>query len=244
MMEYFDSNATVGVLGAGPPGVGLVAPALAGQLARYGIARALVCSSASLEYNPRVGNRLLAREIAAHDNLWPLYTLTPDEDALEEAAQLLPSRPFAALLLPDRDHHNFSLREWCAGPLLASLERRRIPAFVRASPAGWDEVAAVLEAHPQLALVVTHTGYRADRYIYPLARRYPRFFVETSMYLGHRQLEEFARTFGAQRLLFGTNLPYYTPGAAISVLAYARLSEEERACVAGLNLKELLGEQS
>jgi len=128
--------------------------------------------------------------------------------------------------------------------LLESLARRRIPAFVRASPAGWDEVAAVLEAHPQLALVVTHTGYRADRYIYPLARRYPRFFVETSMYLGHRQLEEFARNFGAHRLLFGTNLPYYTPGTAISVLAYARLSGQERARIAGINLMELLGEQS
>ena len=244
MMEYFDSNAMVGVLGGGPPGVGLPLPALAERMARYGIARALVCSTASLEYNPREGNRLLAGEIAPHDNLWPLYSFSPDEGALEEAAALLPSRPFAALLLPDRDHHNFSLREWCAGPLLEALERRRIPVFVRPAPAGWEEVAAVLEAHPRLALVVTHTGYRADRYIYPLARRFPRLFVETSMYVGHRQLEEFAGNFGAARLLFGTNSPYYTPGAAISVLAYARLGDPERARVAGLNLQELLEEQS
>ena len=244
MMEYFDSNATVGVLGGGPPGAGLTAPALAERMARYGIARALVCSTASLEYNPREGNRLLAREIAPHENLSPLYTLTPDEGSIEEAAVLLPSRPFAALLLPDRDHHNFSLREWCAGPLLASLERRRVPVFVRPAPAGWEEVAAVLDAHPRLALVATHTGYRADRYIYPLARRYPRLFVETSMYVGHRQLEEFARNFGAARLLFGTSLPYYTPGAAMAVLAYARLSAEERARIAGLNLEDLLGEQA
>ena len=243
-MEYFDCNATVGVLGGGPPGVGLPAPAMVEQLARYGIARALACSTASLEYNPREGNRLLAQEIAPHDNLWPLYALTPDEGALDEAAALLPGRPFAALLLPDRDHHNFSLRQWCAGPLLQALERRRIPAFVRPAPAGWEEVAAVLEGHPRLAVVATHTGYRADRYLYALARRHSRLFVETSMYVGHRQLEEFARQFGAARLLFGTNLPYYTPGAAISVLAYARLGDQERARIAGLNLRELMGEQS
>ena len=242
-MEYFDCNAMVGVLGGGPPGVGLPAPALAEQMARYGIARALVCSTASLEYNTRQGNRELARDIAAHENLWPLYALTPDEGALEEAAALVPSRPFAALLLPDRDHHNFSLREWCAGPLLDSLERRRIPVFVRPNPAGWEEAAAVLEAHPRLAVVVTHTGYRADRYLYSLARRYARLFVETSMYLGHRQLEEFARSFGAARLLFGTNMPYYTPGTAISVLAYARLGDGERAAIAGGNLTALMGEQ-
>jgi len=68
--------------------------------------------------------------------------------------------------------------------------------------------------------------------------------VETSMYVGHRQLEEFGRTFGAERLLFGTNLPYYTPGAALAVLAYARLSEAERARVAGGNLKLLLEGQA
>ncbi|HWQ55399.1 MAG TPA: amidohydrolase family protein [Bryobacteraceae bacterium] len=244
MIEYFDCNAAVGVLGAGPPGVGMAAPALAGLMARYGLAGALVCSTASLEYNPREGNRLLAREIAARDNVWPLYTLTPEEGMLEEAAALLPGRPFAALLLPDRDRHNFSLREWCAGPLLAALERRRIPLFLRPAPSGWEEVAALLDSHPRLAVAVTNTGYRADRYIYPLARRCPRLFVETSTYVGHRQLEEFARTFGAARLLFGTNLPYYTPGAAIAALAYARLRDEDRARVAGLNLRELMGEQS
>ena len=243
MMEYFDCNAAVGMLGGGPPGVGLAAPALAERIIRYGISGALVCSTASLEYNPREANRLLAGEIAAYDNFWPLYSLTPDEGALEEAAALLPERPFAALLLPDRDHHNFSLREWCAGPLLAALEHRRIPVFLRPAPSGWEEVAPLLEAHPRLAVAVTHTGYRADRYIYPLARRHPRLFVETSTYVGHRQLEEFARTFGAARLLFGTNLPYYTPGAAIAVLAYARLGDEERARVAGVNLRELMGEQ-
>ena len=244
MMEYFDCNAAVGALGAGPPGVGLSAPALAARMTRYGISRALVCSTASLEYNPREGNRVLAHEIAPHPNWWPLYSLTPDQGALEEASTLLPGRPFAALLLPDRDHHNFSLREWCAGPLLATLERRRIPVFLRPAPAGWDEVAALLDTHPGLAVVVTHTGYRADRYLYPMARRHTRLFVETSTYLGHRQLEEFARTFGATRLLFGSNLPYYTPGASMSVLAYARMRDEERARIAGLNLLELMGEQS
>jgi predicted TIM-barrel fold metal-dependent hydrolase len=244
MMEYFDCNAAVGVLGGGPQGVGLPAPALVERMARYGIARALVSSTASLEYNPREGNRILAREIAPHDRLWPLYALTPDEGDLEKAAALLPGRPFAALLLPDRDRHNFSLREWCAGPLLTALERRRIPVFVRPAPAGWDELATVLEAWPRLAVVATHTGYRSDRFIYALARRRPRLFVETSTYVGHRQLEEFARHFGAARLLFGTNLPHYTPGAAIAVLAYARLSGEERARIAGLNLRELMGEQS
>lgn len=243
-MDYFDSNAMIGALGGGPEGVSLTAGGLREEMGRYNIRQALVASTAAYEYNAREGNRLLAREIQPHANLFPLYALTPDRGAFEEAASLLPSRPFAALLAPDRDHHNFSLREWCAGPLLAALERRRVPVFLRPSLVGWEEVTAVLEAHAALPVVVTHTGYRADRYIYPLARRHPSLFVETSMYVGHRQLEEFARNFGAARLLFGTNLPYYTPGAAVAVLAYARLSDSERERVASGNLRALLEAQS
>lgn len=243
-MEYFDCNALVGVLGSDPEGVELSTAGLLEEMGRYEIRQALVASTAELEYNAQAGNRFLAREIAAHPNLFPLYALTPDPGALEEVAALLPSRPFAALLLPDVQHHNFSLREWCAGPLLAELERHRIPVFLRSALAGWEEVEAVLEAHPKLPVVVTHPGYRADRYIYPLARRYPRLFIETSMYVGHRQLEEFAGNFGAARLLFGTNLPYYTPGAAVAVLAYARLNAADRARVAGGNLHELLEGQA
>jgi hypothetical protein len=242
-MDYFDANAMIGALGAGPAGVGLTAAGLLEQMARYGIRQSLVASTAAFEYNAGAGNRALARELEPHPNLFPLYALTPDPGALEEAAALLPSRPFAALLACDREHHSFSLREWCAGALLDSLERRGIPVFLRPALAGWEEVAAVLEAHPRLPLVLTHTGYRVDRYIYPLARRYPRLFVETSMYVGHRQVEEFVRNFGP-RLIFGTNLPYYTPGAALAVLAYARLSDEERARVAGLNLRALLEDQA
>lgn len=239
-MEYFDCNAMIGALGGGPEGVGLSTAGLLEEMRYHGIRQALVTSTAALEYNPQAGNRILAREIREHANLFPLFPLTPDARALEEAEALLPSRPFAALLLPDREHHNFSLREWCAGPLLADLERRRIPVFLRPALTGWDEIAALLEAHPQLPVVVTHTGYRADRYIYPLAMRYPRLYVETSLYVAHRQLEEAAKNLGAARLLFGTNLPYYTPGAAVAVLAYARMSEEDRARVASGNMRALL----
>ncbi len=243
-MEYFDSNALIGALGAGPQGVGLSAAGLLEEMARYGIGQALAASTASLEYNPQIGNRMLAREIEAHANLFPLYALTPEPEVLEQAAVLLPKRRFAVLLAADCQHHNFSLREWCAGELLARLERRRIPVFLRPSLLGWEEIAAVLEAHPALPVVLTHTGYRADRYIYPLARRHARLFVETSMYVGHRQLEEFARNLGAARLLFGTNLPYYTPGAAVAVLAYARLTDADRRRVAGGNLRCLLEGQA
>ncbi len=46
--------------------------------------------------------------------------------------------------------------------------------------------------------------------------------------------------FGAERLLFGTRLPYFTPGSAIGMLSYAGISEAERTRIAGDNLRNLL----
>ena len=76
--------------------------------------------------------------------------------------------------------------------------------------------------------------------MYPLFEKYAGFHIELSNYCGHRGIEELVRRFGAKRLLFGTRLPYFTPGSAIGMLGYADVSEAERKQIAGDNLRRLL----
>jgi predicted TIM-barrel fold metal-dependent hydrolase len=45
---------------------------------------------------------------------------------------------------------------------------------------------------------------------------------------------------GAERLLYGSGLPYGSPGPGITGIQYALISDEERALVAGDNLRALL----
>jgi predicted TIM-barrel fold metal-dependent hydrolase len=46
--------------------------------------------------------------------------------------------------------------------------------------------------------------------------------------------------FGAERILFGSRLPLYTPGAPLAVLLTARVPDSAKRAIAGGNLRRLL----
>ena len=105
----------------------------------------------------------------------------------------------------------------------------------------WDALASLLENFPRLPVLLLETGYRAERYLFPLLHRHSNLYFDSSTYLAHRQLESFVDRFGAGRLVFGSRLPLYTPGAALAVLATARISDEAKLAIAGGTLRQLLG---
>jgi predicted TIM-barrel fold metal-dependent hydrolase len=72
----------------------------------------------------------------------------------------------------------------------------------------------------------------------------PNLHIDTSTYVAHRQLESFVDKFGPERLAFGSRLPLYTAGAALGVLATARISDEARLSIAGGTLRRLLRRKS
>jgi predicted TIM-barrel fold metal-dependent hydrolase len=88
--------------------------------------------------------------------------------------------------------------------------------------------------------VLLDIGYRADRYLFPLLRRFPMLHFDSATYLAHRQLEAYVEQHGPDRLLFGSRLPLYTPASSLAVLASARISDEDRRAIAGGNVRRLL----
>ena len=54
-------------------------------------------------------------------------------------------------------------------------------------------------------------------------------------------IEDVCAKFGAERILFGSSLPYGAGSAAVSMITYANISEEEKELIASGNLERLLG---
>jgi predicted TIM-barrel fold metal-dependent hydrolase len=108
----------------------------------------------------------------------------------------------------------------------------------------WDSLAQLLGNFPRLQVLLLETGYRADRYLFPLFKQNPNLYIDTSTYVAHRQLESLVEKFGPDRLLFGSRLPLYTAGAALAVLASARISEQAKLSIAGGTLRRLLGRET
>ncbi|MFH1920914.1 MAG: amidohydrolase family protein [Planctomycetota bacterium] len=245
-LQLFDSNCMLGRIIAPKPGFPLSVGELLEVMDEFGIAEALVYHAMSKEYHPADGNQVLLDEIAQAGRLHAMWVVMPSHTAefpeeREMVERMVGQGIRAARVFPHADSHNFSLSHWVSGKLLEELESKRVPLFLDQEQIGWDTVHDLCERYCRLPLVLTNVGYRVNRLLYPLLEKFENLYVELSSYCGHRAIEAIVERFGAQRLLFGTRLPYFTPGAAIGMLCYAEISPSDRKRIAGDNLRELLG---
>ncbi len=244
-LELFDANCMLGRIIAPKPEFPLSVDALVATMDDFEIGEALVYHASSKEFHPADGNRLLLEEIASCRRLHAMWVVMPSHTGEFPGGpglvdEMLARGVRAARVFPHPDLHNFSLRAWCSGELLAWLERRRVPLFVDQEQLDWDTVHELCAGHPALPVVLTNVNYRVDRYLYALWEKFANLHVEISSYCGHRQIEAAVERFGADRLLFGTRLPYFTPGSAVAMLSYAAIGDGDRKRIAGDNLRRLL----
>ena len=233
--NVFDANVRLGHSGVYGE-LALETGDLLKEMDRLGIRQALVSHFASEEYDAAEGNKVLAGELAAR--LVPVWAALPDPAFVQELA---PRQPLAVRLSYGVLKHNFSWAPWCTGALYEYLQDHSILTIIAREDIAWESLAPLLENFPRLRVLLLETGYRADRYLFPLFKRYPYLYIDTSTYVAHRQLESLVEELGPERLLFGSRLPLYEAGAALAVLATARISDEARLAIAGGTLRRLLG---
>lgn len=245
-LHLFDAYCALGPLTAPVFGQEFTtADELLTAMAATGVAEALVYSPVAYEYDPAEGNARLMELITGHDNLHPCWVLLPPAtrempppDALISEMRAAGVR--AARLCPSPARNNFSLGDWCSGSLLRALAEAHIPTFIDLSEISWDGLASLLSRYPQLPVVLTGVTYRIDRYLYALWEQFDMLRIDISGYQGLHAVESAVARFGAERLLFGSNAPLYGAGAAVTTVAYAAISPEEKALIAGGNLYQLL----
>lgn len=236
--NLFDANVRLGHSGVYGE-LALDSAGLIREMDRFGIQQALVSHFAAEEYDAAEGNRALVSELNAR--FTPAWAALPELGFIE---RLPAHRPFAVRLSYCAQKHNFSSSVWCSGELYEYLQSHSVLTLIAREAIEWDVLAQVLTSFPRLPVLLLETGYRADRYLFSLFRQHPNLYIDTSTYVAHRQLESFVDRYGPERLLFGSRLPLYTPGAALAVLATARISEEAKLLIAGGTLRRLLARET
>jgi hypothetical protein len=232
--SLFDVNVRLGSSGIHGE-LALDTNGLLSEMQQFHIRKALVSHWETEEYDAALGNEALTLELGA--NMVPAWGALPDANSVDALAS---RRPVAVRLTPNVAQHNFSLARWCSGELLEYLQANGVITLIVTADLGWPGVAAVLDAFPKLPIVLLDTGYRCDRYLFPLLDRYPTLHFDSSTYLAHRQLEVFIEQRGPERVLFGTRLPLYTPASALGVLSSCRIKDADRLAVASGNLRRLI----
>ncbi len=243
-VEWFDSHVGFGPVLGSTPDFRRVADLLR-EMDRCGIARALVWSTLARDHDPMEGNRGLSRAIGDEERLRSCWILVPPGSggipSWRSLARAMRGNGVGAVRLFPMAH-GYSLAPWCAEDLVRFLAEHRIVTFVDREQTPLGDLAAMLEAEPGWRVVLSGTGYREGRAFYALLRRFPSLRIDTSYWPVGGVLGDLVRRFGPDRILFGTRLPWYEPGPAMTLVAFAELSAEDRSAVAGGTLARLLEE--
>jgi len=241
--RFMDCNCRVGDFEAVEESYFTDLDGLLAEMDYLGIAQALVMHTWASRWSPRLGNEKLDETIADEDNLYPCYVALPSAtDELAEPGEFathVREQNGAVRLFPA--DHQWDLADWCADSLLAALDAEAVTTLIDIGQTNWSQVAAVLERYTKLPLIIMATSYRINRHIYPLFEKYDNLYLESHTYQTPWGIEDISRRFGADRLIFGTSLPEMEGGAAIGQVLYADLSAEDKAKIAGGNLRRLLG---
>jgi hypothetical protein len=110
--------------------------------------------------------------------------------------------------------------------------------------------APVLEKFPDLKVVIAHLGHGFWDEAVELAEKYPNAFFDTSAVIsGVEQIEilksdeaaELIRKLGVDRVLFGSDYPWFSPAASLGAVMGLPLTPAEKEKILGENARNILG---
>jgi predicted TIM-barrel fold metal-dependent hydrolase len=210
---------------------------LLAQIKKHGIGKALTYSLRGVYYDCREGNAETLEVCGRYECLLPVAVFDPRAMLnIEDEASMAASLGFKAVrIFPEEQ--GWSVASVAFNKLLAAINANNLPLITSVPPTSlYDQTPGI--SIPVVFLAVHY--YRLYEALAVFADR-PNFFAETRQLLSPDALELFARIIGANRLLFGTNLPFDYAGSPLERLRSADISQAERAMIASGNACRIFG---
>ena len=244
-LEFFDSNCCIGRSAVINLGSFHSADDLVSRMKQYGIGKALAYHAMARDHFPAEGNPLMIEVAKRHNHLHPVWVVMPHQtgefpNPYELEKQLKAEGVRAVRIYPSAERHNYSLKPYSSGGLLEMLAHNSVPLFVDIDEVGWDNIDSLLATYKDLPAILCNTGYRSDRYLYPLMQSFENLHIETSRYLSHLGMEALCKKVGSDRILFGTGMPVYTGAGAVFYINKLMLDDADKQKIASANLTRLL----
>ena len=216
---------------------------------KAGIEHVVVQSVATRPEQVRSINEFIAREVAEHPGrLTGLGTLHPDSGDLEgDVRHLLELGLKGVKLHPDiqrfkiDDYRCLRIYDLCEGrlPILMHTGDNR---FDFSNP---NRLLPVLEIYRNLTVIGAHFGgYSIWQEAAELLHGVPNLYVDcssTMFALEDQAVVELIRTYGADRVLFGTDYPMWSPVDELQHFLRLKLTAEEREKILHQNAERVFG---
>lgn len=246
-LRFFDANVWLGEPCGFPLAEELNVAKLAETLRRRFITGGLVSHWDAKRISAQEGNAALAQSLNQSDSdlfaVWTGLPLYPRENGPLLGGMDFPRNVRAVRIFPKS--HNFPLADWCVGTLCDELASRRMPLLVWHTEIDWAPLYQLARAFPRLKIVVETQPQKIlyhTRPLFALMRDCGNVLVEISNFAGQGFIEYAVKEFGADRLIFGSFLPVADPLVPIGMVIDAEITAEEKAMIAGGNLRQMVAE--
>lgn len=143
------------------------------------------------------------------------------------------------------DYHGIALTDERCRPAWEYANERELLVLVHTwggSPLdGPVVVRQIAERYPRLKLFLGHSCHGEWDKAVTLARDFPNIYLElTALFDDRGILEKFVNEAGSDRMLFGTDLPWFDPHQAVGALLSAHIGDEDRHNICHRNAERLL----
>lgn len=237
-MEITDVNTLFGAYPAQRPDSS--PEALVGTMQAQGVAWCLTLSTWGLFHHDAEGNAETLRACRAHDHLIPVATLNPSSYwGLPGVIEQATNEPFELFrFFPHRQ--NWPLDFAPFADVLARLAMLpRMPIMVSVAEPGDATVLSRVAADYPHPVILEGVSPQTLAEAISVMRQRPQFLVETHALHAPGALPLLRDTVGIDRVLFGSDAPGLSLGAALRSVQGADLSEDEKNAVLAGNAQRI-----
>jgi len=221
------------------------APGLCAEMKRLGMAKAYVFHSVAQWSDLAQGNTFLLEQTKGYDQLVPVMVASPLIDQEHGGRQglinyLKENRIGAVRLAAGTMVH--SLAAWNMKKLFEVLSELRFPCTIDGldmGPNGYNQLFDLCHTFPDVPVILVNPGYRSTRMQYSIWEQCDNFHVDTSLFIANHEIEDVVKYFGAEKILYGSRMPYLEPGTFMGRVMYASISDEDKAKIAAGNIKAM-----
>lgn len=210
--------------------------------------RLLVFSHHMALFAPDLGNRLAVQAVRQYPGRLRAYCAINPNYPEHLAADLATFEAHRDVYVGFKflsDYHRISLSDGRNQPAWEYADERELLVLAHTwGGSAFDGPAIVrqmAERYPKVKLLLGHSLHDDWNAAVALARDFPNIYLElTAVFDDRGPLEVFVREVGSDRLLFGTDLPWFDPHQAIGALLSADITDEDRHNICHRNAEKLL----
>ena len=144
------------------------------------------------------------------------------------------------------DYHKVAITDDRYAPVLEYAQDRKLPILMHTwGNSGFDGpalVEKVSEKYPDVSILMGHSGYGQWAKAIQVSRDHPNVYLElTAAYAVRGAIEAMVSVAGSEKVLFGTDLPWFDPHYGIGCILSARITDQARHNILHRNAESLFG---